>query len=146
MPIATWLSPTVCRQTQPRRHELDDLARLTDHVVRADAGELVQLAVRHVRLERVPDRLPGRRDRDVLDDHARLQLGARVAVVALGVRAHLPLARRGHVDVVVLDRRHRRRGEEGGEEDQRTTMVCDIVTGCSEQKIRYSPGVVSFVR
>ncbi len=89
-----------------QRHELADRPVAVDQEVRADARALAELDVGRVGRERVPRRAVRRARRVVLDDHLRVaQPRDRRAVVALGVGAHLRLARIAERDPVPLDRR-----------------------------------------
>ena len=77
-----------------QRHELVDLAAAVDDEVRADAGQLVQLGVRHVGRERVLRRAERVRHGDVLDDHLRglQQRRVRARSAAAHTRASRPCA------------------------------------------------------
>ncbi|HKG04154.1 MAG TPA: hypothetical protein VKB03_13305 [Conexibacter sp.] len=145
------MRPTVWLAAHERdRRELVDRAAAGDHELRAEAGQLVQLDVRHVRRERVERRVDRVVDGQVLDDDVRGgDRGAAQAVVALRIGRRLAAARVVDRDEAVAEGRlldgrrrplaRRRRGggrrcgsadrgrERDGERDERTDRHAEMM-------------------
>ena len=116
MPMAESLSPTVWRHTVSTGTSCSMVPSRSIRKCEHTPGQLLELHVGHVAGEQLARGGGGGRDGEVLDDRARLEVGARPPVVALGVLLGLAPALLVERDQRLADRRlggHRPRGRRG---------------------------------